>query len=74
MGFQKSYFYNDDSFNYNHGQALAAVGRWKEAEEAFLLVQSDIFKADYAFLSWLARCCKHRSLFLSSPLLPSEQM
>ncbi len=53
----QTYFYNDDTFNYNYGQALAAVGRWKEAEEALQLVQSDALKADYAYLSWTARCC-----------------
>ncbi|CAG5118132.1 unnamed protein product, partial [Candidula unifasciata] len=29
----KSYFYNDDTFNFNYGQAKAAVGNFKEAEE-----------------------------------------
>lgn len=29
----QSYFYNDDSFNFNYAQAKAAVGNFKEAEE-----------------------------------------
>ena len=29
----KSYFYNDDSFNFNYAQAKAANGNYKEAEE-----------------------------------------
>ena len=29
----KSYFYNDDAFNFNYAQAKAAVGNYKEAEE-----------------------------------------
>ncbi|KAL9956958.1 hypothetical protein ACROYT_G038525 [Oculina patagonica] len=52
----KSYFYNDDSFNFNYAQAKAAVGNYKEAEEIFLLIQSEKIKNDYTYLSWLARC------------------
>ncbi|XP_056136266.1 intraflagellar transport protein 56 [Lampris incognitus] len=52
----KSYFYNDDMFNFNYGQAKAALGNYKEAEEVFLLIQSERIKSDYVYLSWLARC------------------
>ncbi|WAQ97606.1 IFT56-like protein [Mya arenaria] len=52
----KSYFYNDDTFNFNYAQAKAAVGNFKEAEEVALLIQSDKIKNDYTYLSWLARC------------------
>ncbi|KAK2151841.1 hypothetical protein LSH36_349g03056 [Paralvinella palmiformis] len=52
----KSYFYNDDTFNYNYAQAKATVGNYKEAEEIFLLIQSEKLKSDYTCLSWLARC------------------
>ncbi|XP_066963491.1 intraflagellar transport protein 56 [Macrobrachium rosenbergii] len=52
----KSYFYNDDTFNFNYSQAKAALGDYREAEEVFLLIQSEIIKSDYVFLSWLARC------------------
>jgi len=51
----KSYFYNDDDFNYNLAIAKAANKEYKEAEEAFLLVQNDSYKADYCYLSWLAK-------------------
>ncbi len=54
---RQTYFYNDDTFNFNYGQALSVAGRWKEAEEAFQLVQNETLKADYAYLSWVARCC-----------------
>ena len=40
-------------------QAKAAVGDYKEAEEGFLLIQSEKIKHDYVYLSWLARCCKY---------------
>ncbi|CAF3059305.1 unnamed protein product [Rotaria socialis] len=52
----KTYFYNDDTFNFNYGQAKAHEEKWKEAEEAFLLIQSEKLKNDYVYLSWLARC------------------
>ncbi|XP_054635770.1 intraflagellar transport protein 56 isoform X1 [Dunckerocampus dactyliophorus] len=52
----KGYFYNDDTFNFNYAQAKAALGNYKEAEEGFLLIQSDKIKSDYVYLSWLARC------------------
>ncbi|XP_028395522.1 intraflagellar transport protein 56-like isoform X4 [Dendronephthya gigantea] len=52
----KSYFYNDDAFNFNYAQAKAASGNFKEAEEIFLLIQSEKLKNDYTYLSWLARC------------------
>uniref|UniRef100_A0A8C9WAN1 Intraflagellar transport protein 56 n=1 Tax=Scleropages formosus TaxID=113540 RepID=A0A8C9WAN1_SCLFO len=52
----KSYFYNDDTFNFNYAQAKAAVGSYREAEEVFLLIQSEKIKNDYVYLSWLARC------------------
>lgn len=52
----KSYFYNDDTFNFNYAQVKAAVGNYKEAEELLLLIQNDKIKSDYVYLSWLARC------------------
>ena len=39
----KSYFYNDDAFNFNYAQAKAAVGNYKEAEEVNFY-RSDIKK------------------------------
>uniref|UniRef100_A0A8C0AZ46 Intraflagellar transport protein 56 n=1 Tax=Buteo japonicus TaxID=224669 RepID=A0A8C0AZ46_9AVES len=52
----KSYFYNDDTFNFNYAQAKAAMGNFSEAEEVFLLIQSEKIKNDFVYLSWLARC------------------
>jgi len=52
----KSYFYNDDSFNFNYAQAKAANGNFKEAEEVFLLIQNEKIKNDYVYISWIARC------------------
>lgn len=52
----KSYFYNDDSFNFNYAQAKASVGNFKEAEETFLLIQSEKLRNSYIYISWLARC------------------
>uniref|UniRef100_A0A452RKF1 Intraflagellar transport protein 56 n=1 Tax=Ursus americanus TaxID=9643 RepID=A0A452RKF1_URSAM len=52
----KSYFYNDDIFNFNYAQAKAATGNTSEGEEVFLLIQSEKMKNDYIYLSWLARC------------------
>ncbi|CAG10786.1 unnamed protein product, partial [Tetraodon nigroviridis] len=52
----KSYFYNDDAFNFNYAQAKAALGSFQEAEEFFLMIQSEKIKNDYVYLSWLARC------------------
>ena len=32
----KMYYSDDDTFNYNYGQAKAAVGKWSDAEDALL--------------------------------------
>ncbi|KAF6774250.1 Tetratricopeptide repeat protein 26 [Paragonimus kellicotti] len=52
----KNYFYNDDTFNFNYAQAKAAIGAYKEAQEVFLLIQSEKIRSQYTYLSWLARC------------------
>eukprot|EP00040_Diaphanoeca_grandis_P000524 m.15678 g.15678 ORF g.15678 m.15678 type:complete len:566 (-) comp10694_c0_seq1:168-1865(-) len=53
----KDYFYRDDTFNYNFGQALASRNnKWKEAEEALLLVTSDRLRREFTYLGTLARC------------------
>ena len=52
----KSYFYSEDTFNFNYGQAKAAVGNYQEAEEIFLNINDEKLKSDYAYMSWLARC------------------
>merc|ERR1711871_750416 len=48
--------YNDDKFNWNYGLTKAAVGQYKEAEEALCLVQDEKMRKEYTYLSWLARC------------------
>lgn len=55
--FKQSYLYNDDDFNHNFAIAKAANKEFKDAEEAFLLVQNDTYKSEYCYLSWLARTC-----------------
>ncbi|XP_038069778.1 intraflagellar transport protein 56-like isoform X1 [Patiria miniata] len=53
-----SYFNNNDRFNHNYAQAKATAGSYKEAEEIFVLIQSEKIKNDYTCL-WLARCCEY---------------
>jgi intraflagellar transport protein 56 len=52
----RSYYMNDDNFNWNYGIASAAAGEYREAEEGLTMIQSDKLKSDYTFQSWLARC------------------
>jgi intraflagellar transport protein 56 len=52
----KPYFSNDDDFNWNFGIALAAAGDFKEAKEAFQMVQNEKYCAEFCYISWLARC------------------
>ncbi|XKL67233.1 hypothetical protein PGB90_010653 [Kerria lacca] len=52
----KSYYFNDDSFNFNYAQAKGALGNYKEAEELFMLVQNEKLQNDYVYISHLARC------------------
>lgn len=40
----KSYFANDDDFNWNYGLALAATGKYREAEEALGAVQNESYR------------------------------
>ncbi|UJR25153.1 hypothetical protein I4U23_006511 [Adineta vaga] len=52
----KTYFSNDDIFNFNYAQAKASEEKWIEAEEAFHLIQNETIKSNYIYLSWLTRC------------------
>eukprot|EP01112_Ceratiomyxa_fruticulosa_P007514 TRINITY_DN1954_c0_g2_i1.p1 TRINITY_DN1954_c0_g2~~TRINITY_DN1954_c0_g2_i1.p1 ORF type:complete len:569 (-),score=110.91 TRINITY_DN1954_c0_g2_i1:144-1850(-) len=52
----KSYFYQDDDFNWNYAIAKASNKEYQEAEEAFLHIQNEAYLQDYIYLSWLARC------------------
>ncbi|CAA9994608.1 unnamed protein product [Nesidiocoris tenuis] len=51
----KSYFLNDDAFNFNYAQVKSALGNFKEAEEAFLSIQNEKITNDLIFISHLAR-------------------
>jgi intraflagellar transport protein 56 len=52
----KSYFLNDDDFNWNFGIASAAAGEYKNAEEALCQIQKEKHLNDYTYISWLSRC------------------
>ncbi|XP_063980878.1 intraflagellar transport protein 56 [Diachasmimorpha longicaudata] len=52
----KTYFSNDDSFNFNYAQAQTASGYFKEAEEAFLMIRTERYRNDYVYTSLLAYC------------------
>jgi intraflagellar transport protein 56 len=52
----KPYFSNDDDFSWNYGITCAATGDYKEAIEALNQIQNEKYRADFCYLSWLARC------------------
>jgi intraflagellar transport protein 56 len=52
----KPYFANDDDFNWNYGLACTASGDYKEGKEALLTIQSEKYRSEFCYLSWLARC------------------
>jgi hypothetical protein len=37
-------------------QALASVQKWKEAEDALLLIKADRIRRTFCYIGWLARC------------------
>ena len=51
----KSYFLNDDDFNWDFGIASASAGEFKAGEEALLQIQKEKYKNDYTYISWLSR-------------------
>ncbi|VDN60564.1 unnamed protein product [Dracunculus medinensis] len=51
----KTYFYNDDIFNFNIGQALLACGNSIEAESSLLLVANELLKKQFPYIFSLAR-------------------
>lgn len=53
----KMYYSDDDIFNYNYGQAKAAVGKWSDAEDALLRIKNDDIKQEHTFLATLIRSC-----------------
>jgi len=60
----KTYFSNQDNFNFNYAQAQTAAGYFKEAEEAFLMIRTEKYKNDYVYISLLSYCCKHTYIFV----------
>lgn len=52
----KEFMAGDDDFNWNYGMALAATGKFAEAEEALLAVRAETYRAEFAYVAWLARC------------------
>lgn len=53
----KEYFAKDDTFNYNFGQVKCQLGLYEEAEELLTNVVSEKMKAEYTYVSHLARTC-----------------
>lgn len=51
----KTFFEQDDDFNWNHGIATASVGDFKEAEDAFLKIQNEKYKTDDTYVKWLTK-------------------
>lgn len=45
-----------DEFNYNEGMALAALSKWVEAEQHFLLVKNPAYLREIYYISWLCKC------------------
>lgn len=52
----KTYFPQDDDFNWNIGIAQAAAGQYKDALDTLQLIQNEKYKVEYCYISWLARC------------------
>ncbi|CAO1326743.1 unnamed protein product [Diamesa hyperborea] len=55
----RSFFINDDTFNYNYAQAKVATGYYKEAEELLMQIHSMQIRSDHTFSMILARCHIH---------------
>ncbi|CAB3223789.1 unnamed protein product [Arctia plantaginis] len=52
----KSFFVNDDTFNFNYAQAKVATGFYREAEEVLLAIQDENMRSTFTFLACLCRC------------------
>lgn len=55
----RSYFVNDDTFNYNYAQAKCATGYYKEAEELLLQITDSDIKNQHTYCMILAKCHIH---------------
>ncbi|KAH8420897.1 hypothetical protein KR222_008665, partial [Zaprionus bogoriensis] len=61
----RSYFVNDDIFNYNFAQAKCATGYYKEAEELLMQISDMDIKNQHTYCMILAKChihCGHPEL------------
>ncbi|XP_030025017.1 intraflagellar transport protein 56 isoform X2 [Manduca sexta] len=52
----KSFFDNDDTFNFNYAQAKVATGFYREAEERLLAIQDENIRNSFTYLACLCRC------------------
>ncbi|XP_004921964.1 intraflagellar transport protein 56 isoform X2 [Bombyx mori] len=52
----KSFFVNDDTFNFNYAQAKVATGFYREAEECLLAIQDENMRSSFTYLACLCRC------------------
>ncbi|XP_041978697.1 intraflagellar transport protein 56 isoform X2 [Aricia agestis] len=52
----KSFFINDDTFNFNYAQAKVATGLYREAEESLLGVRDEAITGSFTYLACLCRC------------------
>ncbi|RVE48083.1 hypothetical protein evm_007270 [Chilo suppressalis] len=52
----KSFFVNDDTFNFNYAQAKVATGFYREAEESLLSIQDESIRSSFTYLACLCRC------------------
>lgn len=73
----RSYFVNDDTFNYNYAQAKTATGNYKEAIDLFFQISDGAIRNELTWSMCLARCHIHSDeaesawqLFLSKDTNP----
>lgn len=62
----KSFFYNDDAFNFNYGQAKAASGQFLDAKKALSLITSKKILSDPVYISWMIRCREFEKIYVFS--------
>ena len=51
----KSFYENDDDFNWNFAITCAATGDFNEAEQAFSKIKSERYKSEECYLKWLCK-------------------
>ncbi|XP_050525435.1 intraflagellar transport protein 56 isoform X4 [Daktulosphaira vitifoliae] len=52
----KSYFSNDDNFNFNFAQVKLALGEYKDAEDMYLQVKNNKIVENFLYISHLTHC------------------